>query len=77
MFDDFSSVSLEKSPAALPSSTSSGFGITNGAGAGVGRVRSIYGEMMKSKKEKEVLRNSASFGPIFSDGQLGSKISMA
>jgi hypothetical protein len=75
MFDDFSSVSLEKSPAAIPSSTST-FGVGNGAGAGVGRVRSIYGEMMKSKKEKEVLRNSTSFGPIFSDGQLGSKISM-
>jgi len=73
MFDDFT-----EKPSIKPS-TSSTFGSSLGLG-GVTRAKSIYDDMKREraqlKLENELIRSGASFGPIFNESSLGTKISM-
>jgi len=73
MFDDFT----EKP--SIKSSTSSAFGSSLGLG-GVTRAKSIYDDRKREraqlKLENELISSGASFGPIFNESSLGTKISM-
>jgi hypothetical protein len=73
MFDDFT-----EKPSIKPS-TSSTFGSGLGLG-GVSRAKSIYDDMKREraqlKLENELIRSGASFGPIFNESHLGTKVSM-
>jgi hypothetical protein len=74
MFDDFT-----EKPSIKPS-TSSTFGSSLSITGGVTRAKSIYDDMKREraqlKLENELIRSGASFGPIFNESSLGTKISM-